>query len=191
VPLGGGQMRAMSGKARTALIAGVIVLVAAGAFAFGRLASDSTKSPASEQAASSESTKSAAASEASAAFGTSPPAAVAEPGAELSRLSTPPEKSLWAFAAGTYEPGVRIAIEFEPYGVGPSSFGASVVALVSSAEPEDSSAKAPDLAGRNVVLILGDSVVDAGGRYEGVAVTQAQGDRVVLVLEDVAPLREE
>jgi len=186
-------MPAMSGKARTALVAGVIVLVAAGAFVLGRLASDPADSTACEEAASSQPTKTGSArssSETSPVAGGSAPT-LAVPSAELPRLTTPPEKTLWALAPEACDAGVRVAVEFEPYGVGPSLFGPSIVAKVTSAESDSSSAKTPDLAGRNVVLLLGESVVDAGGRYRGVALTKVQQDRVVLVLDDVEPLMNE
>ena len=120
-----------------------------------------------------------------------PPAALAPapPGSPLEPLTTPPERSLWALSAESYDTGVVISVEFEPYGVGPSSYGPSIVALVSSATPIDSGVKAPELVGRNVVLIVGDVDVEVGGRYMGTVVTRAQDDRVVLVLQDAAPER--
>jgi hypothetical protein len=114
--------------------------------------------------------------------------ALAPTGVALEPLSGPPERSLWALSADTYASGVEVSVEFEPYGIGPCSEGPSVVVRVASAKPSDSAAKIPDLAGRNVVFLLGDSVVDKGGRYAGTAVTRAQDDRVLLVLKDVRPL---
>lgn len=117
----------------------------------------------------------------------SAPAAPAAPGAPLEPLSTPPERSLWALSPESYDPGVEITVEFEPYGIGPSSYGPSIVALVSAATPEAPGTRAPDLVGRNVVLIVGDVSVAVGGRYTGTVVTRAQDDRIVLVLQDAVP----
>lgn len=186
-------MRALWGKAQIALVAGAFVLLAAGAFGVGHLAADPGHSaePGERSPQSSGTAPALSSADAAGAANRGSPVSVAAPGAELARLTSPPEESLWAFAAGTYQPGVRVAVEFEPYGIGPSSFGESIVALVSSAELEDASVKAPELEGRNVVLIVGDSAVDSGGRYRGVAVTRAEEDRLVLVLEDVEPVRSE
>ena len=108
-------------------------------------------------------------------------------GSVLASLSAPPERSLWALSDKSYDAGVELAVEFEPYGIGPSSLGPSIVARVSSATARGSSGRVPELAGRNVVFVLGESVVETGGHYAGTAVTTAKGDRVVLVLKDVKP----
>jgi len=171
----------LSAVSVTLLVVAVLVVVAA--FGLGRLTAQSPEGDQTE--------RSGPTGQEGSSTETSAPVEPASEGAELVRLTNPPEKTLWALSADTYAAGVRITVEFQPYGIGPSSFGPSVVVLVTSAEAEDPSAKAPDLEGRNVIFLLGDSVVDKGGTYEGVAVTQAQGDRVVLVLEDVTSVAQE
>ena len=170
-------MEKPSGRTWVVLAAVLAILLVAAAFGLGSLTARSPEDDQTEESGQTGQDGSSAE--------TSAPVEPAPEGAELVRLTNPPEKTLWALSADTYSAGVGIAVEFQPYGIGPSSFGPSVVVLVTSAEAEDASAKAPDLEGRNVIFLLGDSAVDKGGTYEGVAVTQAQGDRVVLVLEDV------
>ena len=119
-----------------------------------------------------------------------PPATPVAPGVPLEPLSAPPDRSLWALSPDSYDEGLEIEVEFEPYGIGPSSYGPSIVGLVSAAEPRARDGRVPDLTGRNVVFILGDQLVKVGGRYAGVAVTRMQGDRIVLVLQDVTPATE-
>lgn len=124
------------------------------------------------------------------ATSSSPPASperLAAAGERLEPLSGPPERSVWALSADAYDEGVELVIEFEPYGYGPSSFGPSIVALVSSAAPQDSDARIPKLSGRNVVLIVGDTEVEAGGSYTGKAITRLQDDRIVIVLQEASP----
>jgi len=120
---------------------------------------------------------------ASPSTGTPQPVPVGE---ALQTLSEPPERSLWALSTDSCDAGVEIAVEFEPYGVGPSSLGSSIVALVSDATPGSVDARVPALKGRNVVLILGQVSVTSGGRYSGTVITRKQGDRIVLVLQDVS-----
>jgi hypothetical protein len=114
-----------------------------------------------------------------------PPAVPAAPGSSLEPLSSPPERSLWALSPDSHDAGLEIDVEFEPYGVGPPAYGPSIVALVSVAEHVSPGGRAPDLVGRNVVFVLGDQSVEAGGRYVGTVVTREQDDRIVLVLQDV------
>lgn len=176
-------MEKPSGRTSAVLVAVAVVLLMVAVFGLVNLRAQSPEADQTEQGGQ--------AGQDGPSTETTAPVGPAPEGAELVRLTNPPEKTLWAVSAETYSAGVRIAVEFQPYGIGPSSFGPSVVVLVTSAEAEDPSAKAPDLEGRNVVFLLGDSVVDQGGTYEGIAATQAQGDRVLLVLEDVASATQE
>jgi hypothetical protein len=114
----------------------------------------------------------------------------AAPGRTLSALSTPPARSLWALSADSYDADVEIEVEFQPYGTGPSSFGPSIVALVTVSSHQGSEQRVPELDGRNVVFIVGDTTVKVGGHYAGTAVTRLQDDRIVFVLKQASLLPE-
>ncbi len=101
-------------------------------------------------------------------------------GTALAPMSQPPVKSLWALSPSSYDEGVEIRVEFSPYGIGPSAFGPSIVVLVTSAQAQ--TGRVPDLTGRNVVFLVGDTSVKSGGRYRGAVVTRAKDDRIVFVL---------
>lgn len=172
-------MQRVSGRAVVALVL-LLALVGGGAFALGRLSARSASPGNAEgQDGSREATPAAS------AVATGAPAAPAPAGAPLPRVTAPPEKTLLALGTDAYAEGLRIAVVFEPYGTGPDLDGPSVVARVIEATPEGDAKAAPDLAGRNVVFVLGEAKVDAGGRYRGVAVTKRQDDRLVLVLAEV------
>lgn len=117
---------------------------------------------------------------------TATPSEPAAAGAPLERITTPPERSLWALPLEFYDEGVELSVEIEPYGIGPSTYGPSIVALVISAKLADPAVDFPDIVDQNVVFVLGDAQVSTGGRYAGTAVTRQQDDRLVLVLEGVS-----
>jgi hypothetical protein len=108
-------------------------------------------------------------------------------GVELERLSTPPERSLWALSPDSYDAGAEVKVRFETYGLGPESFGPSVVTRVTQATPADSSARLPDLNGRNVIFVTGETTVETGGAWEATAITRLSGDRIVFVLTEAKP----
>lgn len=143
--------------------------------------------PATPPAGSVAGTASAGASAGGPSAGSSQPQAPAtlrpaEPGAPLAQITSPPQESVWAFKPDRYDEGARIELEFRPYGTGPGSLGASVIALVDSARPL-SGGEVPELAGRNVVLVVGDTTVVEGGTYRGIGVVTLRGDRSVVVLQ--------
>jgi hypothetical protein len=174
-------MASRAGKTLVLAILGLVVAIAAVGCDSGAVNDVGQSSPAPD---------SADATQTPAPPSSDSPATPAAPGVPLEPLSAPPDRSLWALSPDSYDEGLEIEVEFEPYGVGPSSYGPSIVALVSAADPVDPRGRAPDLAGRNVVFILGDQLVKVGGRFTGVAVTRMQGDRIVVVLQDVKPATE-
>jgi len=169
-------MASRAGKTLVLAILGLVVAIAAVACDSGAV---------NDVGQSSSAPDSAGATQTPAPPSSDTPATPAAPGVPLEPLSAPPDRSLWALSPDSYDEGLEIEVEFEPYGVGPSSYGPSIVALVSAADPVDPGGRAPDLVGRNVVLVLGDQRVEAGGRYVGTVVTREQDDRIVLVLQDV------
>lgn len=115
---------------------------------------------------------------------TTKPVQPAPAGQPLKQITQAPESTMWAFKPDTYAEGTRIALQFEPYGIGPASLGESVVVRVNTARPLESGVKVPELAHRNVVLVLGSTQVSVGGTYEGVGVITLRGDRACIVLAE-------
>lgn len=123
---------------------------------------------------------------------TAPPEASRAPastGATLARLTEPPKETLVAVSPDKCDEGVVFTILFEPYGIGPGSFGPSIVAKVVSAKAEEGPAKFPDIAGRNVVLVLGELEVPAGGLHTAKGRTAKRDDMVYFKLTEVTPAR--
>jgi len=108
----------------------------------------------------------------------------AAPGERLERLEAPPDRSLWAMTPESCDADVAVRMVFEPYGIGPGSLGPSVVVRVVSASASDPSAKLPELAGKNVVLVLGGVRVETGGAWEGTAMTRLRDGQVILELQE-------
>jgi hypothetical protein len=107
----------------------------------------------------------------------------AKSGAALKQLMQAPEKTMLALPADKYASGLKASVVFEPYGMGPPSFGRSIAVNLISFDPGDSGL--PDLKGRNVVLVLDGVTVDSGGRYSGRVTTRVFGDQTALMLTDV------
>jgi len=107
--------------------------------------------------------------------------------AALTQITQPPNETVWAFKPEKYTDGARIELVFQPYGIGPSSLGESVVVLVSAAHPAVKGQNVPALVGRSVVLVLGQTEIAKGGTYEAVGVITTRGDRSVIVLESAEP----
>lgn len=118
--------------------------------------------------------------------GTRPTAPVAE-GSSLATISTPPEQTLAMVDASKLGADATYAITFSPFGYGPPQGGTTVVIRIATAEPNNESAKAMDLNGRNMLAVLGQQAeVAAGGTYTGTLTFRPQGDLLIPVIADVA-----
>jgi hypothetical protein len=132
-------------------------------------------------------------------FGTAgtPPATASESlspapaGDALAPVVKPPDRTVIAVPADDHTVGIRYAVVFEPYGIGPASNGPSIVVYVHSMMALGCVDSRLDLAGRSVVLELCDASITVGGRYEATVVAQKRKDRVVFVIEQVRPVQEE
>jgi len=108
-------------------------------------------------------------------------------GAELDQLTTAPERTVIAMPASRGAEGERYQVVFEPYGFGPRTLGPSIVGYILSMEPVGSAGTSFDLAGRNVVLTLGTTPIETGGRYQATVVTRLYQDQLFFVIEEVRP----
>ncbi|MDP2232499.1 MAG: hypothetical protein Q8K89_02605 [Actinomycetota bacterium] len=114
---------------------------------------------------------------------------IAEPGKPLKRVVKPPEHTLAMLDPNVAKAGTSYEIVFKPYGTGPQSGGLTVAALGVTAKLRDLGAKAPDLAGRNVLLVLSaGEVVEVGGSYRATLTLIERGDTLLPVVSNVHPL---
>lgn len=114
---------------------------------------------------------------------------IAEAGKPLKRVVKPPEHTLAMLDPNVAKAGTSYEIVFKPYGTGPRSGGLTVAALVVTAKLRDPGAKAPDLAGRNVLLVLSDGeVVENGGSYRATLTLTKRGETLLPVVSNVHPL---
>ncbi len=115
--------------------------------------------------------------------------APAADGADLTTITTPPDKTLSMLAkdAATADSKYRVTIGI--YGFGPRMSGIhTVVALVSESAPEGKPAKPYEFKGRNVLLRLDPNTaqdITGGGAYTGVITLRLSGDTLIPWLSDV------
>ena len=115
-------------------------------------------------------------------------ATIAEAGKPLKRVVQPPEHTLAMLDPNVAKAGTSYEIVFKPYGTGPQSGGLTVAALVVTAKLRDPSAKAPDLAGRNVLLVLSSGeVVENGGSYRATLTLTERDETLLPVVSNVHP----
>jgi len=114
-----------------------------------------------------------------------PGTVVAPAGKPLEKVTQPPSHTLAMLNADAAKAGTTYDIVFEPYGTGPQSDASSVAVLVVSAKVREG-AKAPDLNGRNVLLVLAPGeVVAKGGSYAAVVTLTARGETLVPIASNV------
>ncbi|MDO8986849.1 MAG: hypothetical protein Q7V14_01315 [Coriobacteriia bacterium] len=114
---------------------------------------------------------------------------IAAAGKPLKRVVQPPERTLAMLDPNVAKAGTTYSIVFKPYGTGPQSGGLTIAAMVVTAKLQDPGAKAPDLTGRNVLLVLSDGeVVESGGSYRATLTLTERGETLLPVVSNVHPL---
>ncbi len=109
-------------------------------------------------------------------------------GAALTTVTAPPPKTISALSTSAATPGSEYDVTVRVYGYGPSTGIASIVVLVQTSVPRDTSAKAYDLNGRNVLVRLDpdtQQVMTVGGTYSGTIKLRLTGDALVPWFDDV------
>lgn len=107
-------------------------------------------------------------------------------GATLGTISTPPPDTLAKIDAGKLAADAVYTVTFSPFGYGPPLGGRTLVMRIDDAQPENESARAMDMNGRNVLALIGPGVdITKGGTYTGTLTFQSQGNLLVAVIGDV------
>lgn len=114
---------------------------------------------------------------------------VAGKGSPLPTISTPPAGTFAMADAAKLGADARYAITFSPYGHGPGAGGQTFVIHVSTATPENESARAMSFADRNMLVYLGqgEAPLQTGGAYTAVLGFRADGALLVPVVSTVRP----
>ncbi len=123
------------------------------------------------------------------------PSAPAKQGSSLTTLTAPPEKTIGMIVVPKGFKGGTYAIEFEPYGWGPSGpAGGRLIAKILKSSAQDAGAKSldKDFANRNATLWCAPDLaktIKLGGKYTGTMDVRPQGDVGVLFLVKAEPAK--
>lgn len=118
------------------------------------------------------------------------PSTVATEGARLTLLPGPPAGTMAMLETATVAADAAYAVTFRPYGYGPGQGSGGLVIRIETATPQNESAKAFDMGGRNVLVTVSSATgeITSGGAYEGVLAFRPQGGLLAPVLRDVRPV---
>jgi len=114
------------------------------------------------------------------------PSAVATEGARLTSLPGPPEGTMAMLETSTVPADAAYAVTFRPYGYGPGQGSGGLVIRIETAVPQNESARAFDMSGRNVLVTVSSGAGDItqGGVYQGVLGFREQGGLLAPMLRD-------
>lgn len=109
-------------------------------------------------------------------------------GSALATITSPPQGTLAMVEASALAPDARYSVQFSPYGYGPPQGGQTLVVRISSATPQNDSAREFDFSGRNVLVQVASrsDVAGSGGAFTGTLTFRSQGKTLVPVLGDIA-----
>jgi len=118
------------------------------------------------------------------------PSTVATEGARLTSLPGPPAGTMAMLETATVAADAAYSVTFRPYGYGPGHGSGGLVIRIETATPQNESAKAFDMSGRNVLVTVSSATggITKGGAYEGVLAFRLQGGLLAPVLRDVRPV---
>lgn len=197
---------AVSSRSRLALAAAVVVLLAAGAFAFlvsrdgGRGAPSSSGRAADSSVVESASAGASARVSGSSSTMPSVPGGTETPrsvpaGSKLATVPTAPPRTLGSLRLTEGVSKARLAVVFEIYGWAPNGPDGSrrlAVHVIDSKPAADAGSGLQDLSGENAVFSLASyegSPLGEGGRYEGTLEVRANGEgRGVMYLVTAKPV---
>lgn len=118
------------------------------------------------------------------------PSTVATEGARLTSLPGPPAGTMAMLETATVAADAAYSVTFRPYGYGPGHGSGGLVIRIETAVPQNESANAFDMSGRNILVTVssGTGGITKGGAYEGVLAFRLQGGLLAPVLRDVRPV---
>lgn len=111
---------------------------------------------------------------------------VATEGARLTSLPGPPAGTMAMLETATVAADAVYSVTFRPYGYGPGQGSGGLVILIEIAVPQNESAKAFDMSGRNVLVTVSSAAgaITQGGAYQGLLGFREQGGLLAPMLRD-------